>query len=212
MRILKEQAVKFIKQEKVGRRTYVYYECFCGATGKTRSDYIHRIKSCSKCQHKSPELIADTNKLWCGKCQSIKDKKDFNIRSDGTKRSCKNCERTYNKLTYPQRRIVGEKWKKNNPERRLFGAAKARAKSNKLDFNIELSDIIIPDVCPVLNIKLDKYSENKNKELSPSLDRIDSNKGYVKGNVQVISWRANWLKNNGTLAEFELLVEHLKKS
>jgi len=212
MRVLKEQAVKFNKQEKTGKRTYIYYECFCGAIGKTRSDYVHRIKSCSKCQHKSPELITDVNKLWCGKCQSIKDKKEFNIRSDGTKRSCRECERLYNKANYDKAKQYTKKWYKKNPEKALFFSAKRRAEVNGLEFNIDLLDIVIPDFCPVFNVKLDKYKECNNKLNSPSLDRIDPSLGYVKGNIQVISWRANWLKNNGSLAEFEAIVEYLKKS
>ena len=212
VRVLKEPAIKFIKQEKVGKRTYFYYECFCGEIGKTRSDYIDRIKSCSKCQYKNPELVFNTNKLWCGKCQTIKEKSEFNIRADGTKRSCRECERNYNKANYSKNKECTKKWYKQNPEKRLFFSAKKRAEDSELDFNIDLSDIIIPDFCPVLGIKLDKYRQNNNKNYSPSLDRIDSNKGYIKGNVQVISWRANWLKNNGTLAEFELIVKHLKKS
>lgn len=36
---------------------------------------------------------------------------------------------------------------------------------------------------------------------SPSLDRIDARQGYVRGNVQVISMRANWMKGNATPAQ-----------
>jgi hypothetical protein len=50
-----------------------------------------------------------------------------------------------------------------------------------------------------------------NLDNSYSLDRIDSNKGYVKGNVWVISRRANVIKNNATLEELELLTNNLKK-
>jgi hypothetical protein len=40
---------------------------------------------------------------------------------------------------------------------------------------------------------------------SPSLDRIDPSRGYIPGNVQVISNRANLLKRDGTLREIVLL-------
>lgn len=46
---------------------------------------------------------------------------------------------------------------------------------------------------------------------SPSLDRIDSSKGYVKGNVRVISARANMLKNNATVEELTLVLKDLKR-
>ena len=100
MRINKEPLIQIIKKEKIGRKYYFYYKCLCGETGKTRSDYVNKIKSCAKCQHKNNELITDINKLWCGKCQKIKDKIEFNIRKDGTNRSCRECERAYNKKNY----------------------------------------------------------------------------------------------------------------
>jgi hypothetical protein len=40
---------------------------------------------------------------------------------------------------------------------------------------------------------------------SCTIDRIDSNKGYIKGNIQLITWKANCLKqhlNNEELIEF----------
>ena len=44
----------------------------------------------------------------------------------------------------------------------------------------------------------------------PSLDRIDGAKGYVKGNVRVISHRANMLKNDATIEELELVLKDLR--
>ena len=82
----------------------------------------------------------------------------------------------------------------------MYRAAKARAKEKGRDFNIELSDVVIPALCPVLGIPMDR----------PSLDRIDGAKGYVKGNVRVISHRANTLKNNATIEELELILQDLK--
>jgi hypothetical protein len=82
----------------------------------------------------------------------------------------------------------------------LWNAAKSRAKEKGREFKIELTDIVIPAVCPVLGVPMER----------PSLDRIDSSKGYVKGNVRVISHRANMLKNNATIEELELVLKDLK--
>lgn len=95
-----------------------------------------------------------------------------------------------------------------NPEKRLYNAAKYRSSKNGLEFNISLSDIKIPDVCPVLGIPLVQGNEEFNN--SPSLDRIDSTKGYIVGNIQVISQRANTIKRDATLEELKLLVKHLE--
>jgi len=98
------------------------------------------------------------------------------------------------------------------PEYYLWKGAKRRAKAKGLDFDIEVSDIIIPQLCPLLNIpiihEVGKGHRNPN---SPSLDRIIPSKGYVKNNVRVISNRANLLKNNATVEELEMVLDDLKK-
>ena len=73
----------------------------------------------------------------------------------------------------------------------------AKNRIKKLPFNIEITDIIIPEICPVLGIKIE-INEGKYKDNSPSLDRINNSLGYIKGNISIISWRANKLKNDGT--------------
>lgn len=84
----------------------------------------------------------------------------------------------------------------------LLKGARARARRFNLEFNLERSDIIIPDVCPVL-----KKEFEHNTQYVATLDRVDNSKGYVKGNVQVISRRANLMKNDATPEE---LIEFAK--
>jgi len=96
-------------------------------------------------------------------------------------------------------------------EYKMLARAKSRAKKNNLPFNLELDDIVIPEKCPLLGIKIES-TEVRNSPNNPSLDRIIPEKGYIKGNVWVISNRANTLKNDATLQELELLVENLKCS
>jgi len=91
----------------------------------------------------------------------------------------------------------------------LLSQAKIRANKKNIPFNIDLSDIVIPNFCPVLGIPLYK-GDGTICDNSPTLDRFDNSKGYVKGNVYVISWRANNLKNDGVLEEFECIVRYMK--
>lgn len=49
--------------------------------------------------------------------------------------------------------------------------------------------------CAVTKVDL-KLENSYNKNYQASLDRIDSSKGYIKGNVRYISVSVNWLKNN----------------
>jgi hypothetical protein len=86
-------------------------------------------------------------------------------------------------------------WKASNREKNLLQQAHYRAKTRNIPFDIELSDIIIPEICPILGLPL-KKSIDGNRDFSPSLDRIDNTKGYIKGNIQVISSKANTMKHN----------------
>jgi hypothetical protein len=75
-----------------------------------------------------------------------------------------------------------------------------RAKELGLPFNLELKDIVIPEVCPVLGIPLISNTDGSRvpSHNSPSLDKMIPGKGYVKGNVAVISYLANTIKNCAT--------------
>jgi hypothetical protein len=96
-----------------------------------------------------------------------------------------------------------------NKEKMLWFSAKKRAKHKKLDFSIEIDDIIIPEYCPVLGIPLLRDNSIQ-LDNSPTLDRIDNTKGYIKGNVCVISNRANIVKNCGSIYEHLKVVEYMK--
>lgn len=87
--------------------------------------------------------------------------------------------------------------KKNSPELYLWKYAKARSKYANLAFDLQLEDILIPEVCPYMKTPFIMGD----KQLAASLDRIDSSKGYTKDNVRVISYKANRMKNNATEQE-----------
>ena len=104
-------------------------------------------------------------------------------------------------------------WKLKNPEKSILKRTRQRAKEKGIEFSIVEEDIIIPDVCPLLGIPLESNA-GKGKGAtgnSPSIDRIDPTKGYVKGNVWIISMKANAIKNEATLAELELLTANLRQ-
>lgn len=98
-----------------------------------------------------------------------------------------------------------------NPKLRMLSCAKMRAKEQSVPFNLTVPDFEIPGLCPILGIKLElNRGRGGFKDSSPSLDKIIPSKGYVKGNVVVISYRANRLKGDATVEEIESLVEWLK--
>jgi len=96
-------------------------------------------------------------------------------------------------------------------ERTLWIYAKRSAARKNLPFDIEISDIKIPETCPVLGIPIDKPKEGLGRGGNkPSIDRVDNSKGYIKGNVVVVSWRANRLKCDASIEELEAIVAYMK--
>lgn len=102
------------------------------------------------------------------------------------------------------------KWRQTHPEQAMWTRAQQSAKKRGLEFTISPEDIIIPEYCPIFNIKLEQQTGN-HSHASPSLDRKDNSRGYIKGNIWVISHRANTLKKDASLEELELLVLGLRK-
>jgi hypothetical protein len=77
-----------------------------------------------------------------------------------------------------------------------------------LPFNLSFRDIVIPELCPILGIALQRGLEG-GLDNSPSLDRIVPRKGYVKGNVRVISNRANRIKSDSTPEELARILTYV---
>lgn len=140
----------------------------------------------------------------CRKCKVIKPWAEFHKHADclfGINSVCKQCRGPLSDSHY-------KTW---THEYRLLHSARSRAARKKLDFDVELADITIPSVCPMLGVPLIRKGAGRAHEHSPSIDRIDPTKGYVKGNIAVISWRANMLKNNMTVEEARLLLAYLER-
>lgn len=112
-----------------------------------------------------------------------------------------------------QKKVTSERFRihgmNGTAELAMYQNAKRRAKEKNIEFTIKISDIIIPDRCPLLNIPLFKAGGVLTSN-SPSLDRKNSKLGYTKENTWVISYKANASKSNCTLEELELLVKNLR--
>lgn len=112
------------------------------------------------------------------------------------------------------KRAQARQWRQDNQERHMVLEARRRSKKRGWDFDLEASDVVIPEVCPVLGIPLFRgYAEGKRTPgpNSPSLDRVNPILGYVKGNVRVISWKANRIKTDATAQELELVLAYVRR-
>ena len=104
-----------------------------------------------------------------------------------------------------------------NPDLRRYLGARLTSKRNNalhkgIPFDLTISDLYpLPEVCPVLGIPLSYGGGHGAADNSMALDRIDPSKGYVKGNVVMVSQRANRIKNDATPAELRKIADFYAK-
>lgn len=137
-------------------------------------------------KNREGHLVSDTHRE-CTNCGVI-----FEITSKMT--LCKTCN--------------SNRVKSQTPEWKMHQRAKQRCKKSGREFNIKVSDIVIPDKCPILGIEINMNSGKSGAyKNSPSLDRIDNSKGYLPDNIQVISQAANAMKHDASWEELKLFAE-----
>lgn len=144
----------------------------------------------------------------CGECNQSLNLNKFSLIEkwnvdSGTKDICKKCS-----TKIRQTEKLNRDWKVD-AAKLLYKNIKSRCKRIGREFSIDLEDIIIPEKCPVFGFDL-KREDKKTWMFAPSVDRIDSSKGYIKGNITVVSRRANILKRDATIEELELLLNYYK--
>lgn len=148
------------------------------------------MKACSQCG-----VVQDIDQYP----KTYQKRKDGSPYGDGRRANCRTCENKRRKRSYD-----------NNPLTRMFMNAKARGRQYGIEFNLEVSDLKIPEFCPILGVKLE-LGWKDNYPFAPSIDRIDSTKGYVKGNVAVVSLLANRMKSNATVEQCLAFALNIKK-
>ena len=167
--------------------------------------YVYLNKMCKKCRVKKEQkryFSNHENKLIYHKnyYKNNIDKTKLSLNTETTKET-KRKWRLKNKDRILKNGSIRKKENhRKDPRKLLLYLAKRRAKEKNLQFSITIDDITVPDICPVLGIPI-FVGEGKSCPNSPSIDRIDNNKGYIKGNVVIVSLRANNLKSNASLEE-----------
>lgn len=116
--------------------------------------------------------------------------------SKGLRPICKTCSAEKAKKERDRRK---NNWK-YKPALSMLNNSKQRAKAKGIEHTLTINDIIIPDYCPVLGIKLETGDRKKHWN-APSIDRVDNTKGYVKDNILIMSVRANMIKKDATIEE-----------
>jgi len=169
---------------------------------------VQGVKICKHCNEE--KFISEFSKNYKSK--------------DGLQYRCRSCDVAYQ----AQRRLNNkdklslyyknyQKKKRENFEYRLqmlINASKQRSKIKNREHDISVQDIKdmypIDGRCPIFGMILE-FNEAGFRDNSPSIDRIDSSKGYTRDNIQIISWKANRIKGSASLEDLEALVAYLKQ-
>lgn len=221
---------KSVCKECCSKRSYeqrvIRMKKYAEENGITYNPIGHRVKS------------TDPTKKWCNECKQFLPLESFGYHIKNAKRyinsCCKECmvkkvlrcpnrEETVLKANINKKikslndaeyrsRLKRNSRKYEHSERgiikTMLNNARKRASLFHLDYNLDVDDIILPEECPILKHKFEIGTTGGTK-YSYSLDRIDPSKGYVKGNVQVISRLANAMKNNASPEELKLFAQYI---
>lgn len=148
------------------------------------------------------DTTTKTNKV-CTTCKTEKPLGDFppdRRAKDGKQTKCRACINDWIKRHY-----------RSNPAEHMLRRARSRATQRGFEFSITIDDILPPpDVCPVFGVRL-RISTSGQDPWAYSLDRVDNSKGYVPGNVVVMSYKANRLKNDGTAEDHEIIAAWIRR-
>lgn len=150
--------------------------------------------------------------LKCIKCEEEKEESEF-LRNKKIRKKCKKC-------LYCEE-FENRKNKMNGTEsgdlfyvrKVLLKSAKIRSKVKSLDFNLTLDDLVNVKnkVCPISGQSI-IYKCGVDNKRSASLDRIDPNKGYISGNISIISHEGNTLKNRNNLSSTIRIMKYIAKN
>lgn len=164
--------------------------------------------------------------LTCITCKEPKEAEAFfrdTRRPSGRQSECRACGKARNSRWHKVNaatatpRIVANvnKQRRANPMKFILKGAKHRAKLAGLEFTITEADVVAPEFCPVLGIRmksgLGTRRGNEMRDAAPSIDRIDNSRGYTPDNVVVVSLRANRLKSDATVEELEAVAQYYRR-
>ena len=165
-------------------------------------DFSSRRLKCKQCLYEIHlERTAAVENKVCTKCKLMRPGEEFYFNN----LMCKICifSRTRAKIYDPRENFFGYR-------RKMWSAALVRSREQKIAFEIEPEDIVIPERCPVFDVPL-IIEPGPTRPNTPTLDRIKPHLGYVVGNIAVISSKANTIKSNATIEEIEMLLNWFKQ-
>ena len=129
----------------------------------------------------------------CSKCSELKPLKTSYYINTGNHKPYRYCKKCHADIHT------------SNPRNRLYASSRLNSRRKGIEHSIKLKDIPLPETCKYLGIKIDYRRASERGRLrswdAPSIDRIDPTRGYVPGNIQVLSDLANRMKSDATVEQ-----------
>ena len=193
-----------------------------------KDGYSYCCKECEKKTRllkKGIVLNITVSEKYCPICKLTKTSDEFykstkSLSTDGLQFLCSDCYNEHNSINQGKDKNYFLKLRKKydpnfkeylNTQKRensrknhisiMLSNAKKRALKKGLEFTLTKEDIIIPEICPVLKVQF-VIGTRDNYDFTPTIDRIDNSKGYTPDNIQIITNKANSMKNS---ADFKML-------
>jgi hypothetical protein len=207
-RSLSKNCIKCIDHSKNFEK--IHYKTFKKNKSLMETYYPRSLK------YRDDYLPENYNKtIVCWDCKETKNRRLFPYRkqyADNKEKRCKSCSNkdgVYRKLNHTEEQVLNT----------LLNQAKTSSTKREKRKRICVFDITLEDVKNRVQLQNNKciytgrefvYAYNESDK--PSIDRIDSNKGYTKDNIQMVTTRANAMKNDMTHEEFLKLIEDIYKN
>lgn len=160
----------------------------------------------------------------CRTCERMLERTDYwtnTSAKSGLQTECKPCMRKRNQAWHEshrdqireRQRASTRKHRVLNPRSMFLRSIRWRAKAQGMVCTLTIDDLVIPEFCPVLGMRLTfgmglgEGRRDGAADSRASVDRLDSSKGYTPDNIVIVSWRANRIKSDATAAELKALAE-----
>lgn len=144
----------------------------------------------------------------CSGCQEVKPAAAFHKNAGKPLNLAAYCKQCRKSQRYYSNAVANRKWRQRNPVKSLLICARQSARRKGYEFTLSEEHVVIPENCPVFGFPLiATVGTGARSDHTPTIDRIDNSRGYVPGNIVVVSWRANRLKNDAPATDLRLLAD-----
>ena len=149
-------------------------------------------------------------KIICIRCRELHSTSDYRRHS----RVCKVClgiaAKSWSEKNKSEIREQRKKYCSTREARILRRLAHLRSKclQKNIEFNLSVEDVLVPSHCPVLGVEL---NFNSHSPYCATVDRIKPELGYIKGNVVIVSKRANQIKSDASLEEMLKVTDYYRQ-